>query len=84
MMNFDARNLRFHSPSTPNFPRSLPAHIDEDHYREVDEDGYEDLDGDGEITMMRKKVPRGQGRFKLDPKDSRMLVPVSPTEQATI
>ncbi len=80
MMNFDSRGRWFTQPSTPNFPRTLPANIDDDRDGEADEDGFDDLDGDGEITMMRKKVPLGQGRFKLDPKDSRLLVPVAPGE----
>lgn len=81
MMNIDSRGKWFTEPSTPNYPRTLPVRIDDDRDGELDEDGYDDLDGDGEITMMRKKVPLGQGRMKLDPKDPRLLVPVGPDEQ---
>jgi hypothetical protein len=80
MMNVDSRERWFTQPATPNFPRTLPVPIDDDRDGLFDEDGYDDLDGDGEITMMRKKVPLGQGRYKLDPKDSRLLVPVGPNE----
>jgi hypothetical protein len=80
MMNIDSREQWFTKPATPNYPRTLPVSIDDDRDGELDEDGFDDLDGDGEITMMRKKVPLGQGRFKLDPKDPRLLVPVGPNE----
>lgn len=80
MVNVDSRRRWFTEPATPNFPRTVPVKIDDDRDGRLDEDGYEDLDGDGEITMMRKRVPLGQGRFKLDPKDSRQLVPVQGEE----
>jgi hypothetical protein len=74
-VNVDSRDKWFTEPATPNFPRTIPVKIDDDRDGKLDEDGYEDLDGDGEITMMRKKVPLGQGRMKLDPKDPRVLLP---------
>ncbi|MBM3760098.1 MAG: peptidase M14 [Acidobacteria bacterium] len=80
MMNIDSRERWFTQPATPNFPRTLPVSIDDDRDGFKDEDGFDDLDGDGEITMMRKKVPLGQGRFKLDPKDPRLMVPVQANE----
>jgi len=80
MMNVDSRERWFTQPSTPNFPRTLPVGIDDDRDGLIDEDGFDDLDGDGEITMMRKKVPLGRGTMKLDPKDSRLLVPIRPDE----
>jgi hypothetical protein len=80
MMNVDSRERWFSQASTPNFPRTLPVPIDDDRDGLMDEDGFDDLDGDGEITMMRKKVPLGQGNMKLDPKDSRLLVPVKADE----
>lgn len=80
MMNIDSRALWFTEPSTPNYPRTLPVGIDDDRDGLIDEDGFEDINGDGEITQMRKKVPLGQGRFKLDPKDPRLMIPVGPTE----
>ncbi len=80
MMNVDSRERWFTQPATPSFPRTLPVPVDDDRDGLFDEDGYDDLNGDGEITMMRKKVPLGQGRYKLDPKDPRLLVPVGPGE----
>jgi hypothetical protein len=80
MVNVDSRRKWFTEPATPNFPRTVPVKIDDDRDGRVDEDGYDDLDGDGEITTMRKRVPRGQGRFKLDPRDARLLVPVQGDE----
>jgi len=80
MMNVDSRERWFTQPATPNFPRTLPVAIDDDRDGVADEDGFDDLDGDGEITMMRKKVPMGQGRFKLDPKDPRLMVQVTANE----
>lgn len=80
MVNVDSRRKWFTEPATASFPRTVPVKIDDDRDGRVDEDGYDDLDGDGEITMMRKKVPPGQGRFKLDPRDRRLLVPVQGDE----
>jgi len=80
MVNVDSRRKWFTEPSTPNYPRTVPVKIDDDRDGRLDEDGFDDLDGDGEITMMRKRVPLGQGRFKLDPRDARLLVPVQGDE----
>jgi hypothetical protein len=80
MMNVDSRERWFSQPSTPHFPRTLPVPIDDDRDGLMDEDGFDDLNGDGEITMMRKKVARGRGNYKLDPKDPRLLVPVPQNE----
>lgn len=80
MMNIDSREQWFTKPATMHYPRTLPVAIDDDRDGVADEDGYDDLDGDGEITTMRKKVPLGQGRYKLDPKDPRLLVPVRADE----
>jgi hypothetical protein len=80
MMNIDSRARWFNQPSTPNFPRTLPVPVDDDRDGQFDEDGYDDLNGDGEITMMRKRVPLGQGNYRQNPKDARLLVPVGPGE----
>ncbi len=80
MVNPDSRAKWFDAPATPNYPRTVPVKIDDDRDGRVDEDGYEDLDGDGELTQMRKKVPLGQGRFRLDPNDPRRLVPIEEDE----
>lgn len=81
MVNVDSRRKWFTEPATPNYPRTIPVKIDDDRDGRVDEDGYEDLNGDGEITMMRKRVPPGQGNMKLDPKDPRLLIPLEPGEK---
>ncbi len=80
MVNPDSRAKWFEAPATASYPRTVPVKIDDDRDGRVDEDGYEDLDGDGELTQMRKKVPLGQGRFRLDPKDPRRLVPIEEDE----
>ena len=80
MVNVSSRKKWFTQPATPNYPRTLISKIDDDRDGKFDEDPYDDLDGDGEITTMRKKVPLGQGRFKLDPKDPRLVVPVQGDE----
>ena len=80
MSNPDNRAKWFMEPSTSSYPRTVPVRIDDDRDGRADEDGYEDLNGDGEITIMRKKVPLGQGRFRLDPKDPRLLAAVEGDE----
>ena len=80
MVNVSSRKKWFTQPATPNYPRTLISRIDDDRDGKFDEDPYDDLDGDGEITTMRKKVPLGQGRYKLDPKDPRLLAPVQGDE----
>jgi hypothetical protein len=80
MVNVSSRRKWFTQPATPHYPRTLIAKIDDDRDGKIDEDSYDDLDGDGEITTMRKKVPLGQGRYKLDPKDPRLLIPVQNDE----
>lgn len=80
MVNVSSRRKWFTQPATPSYPRTLIAKIDDDRDGKVDEDPFDDLDGDGEITTMRKKVPLGQGRYRLDPRDARLLVPVQGEE----
>jgi hypothetical protein len=80
VVNPDGRALWFGGPSNADYPRTVMVPRDDDRDGKVDEDGPDDLDGDGFITTMRKKVPMGQGTHKLDPKDSRLLVPVGPGE----
>jgi Zinc carboxypeptidase len=53
---------------------------DEDRDGRLDEDPADDLDGDGQITQMRKHVP-GQGNFRLDPDDPRLLLRVPPNDK---
>lgn len=80
MVNPDGRALWFKGPSDDSYPRTVMVPIDDDRDGLVDEDGPDDLDGDGMLTQMRKKVPLGQGGFRLDPKDPRLLVDVEPGE----
>ncbi len=80
VVNPDGRVRWFDGPSTPDFPRTVMVPVDDDRDGRVDEDGYDDLDGDGVITQMRKRVPRGQGTFRLDPKDPRLIVAAEPGE----
>ncbi|MCP4897488.1 MAG: peptidase M14 [bacterium] len=80
MVNPDSREKWFTEPSTASFPRTVPVHIDDDRDGRIDEDGMEDLDGDGELTQMRKRVPLGEGDYKLHPDDPRRLVEVEDDE----
>jgi len=80
IVNPDGRTLWFKGPSNPDFPRTVMMPVDDDRDGKFDEDGFDDVDGDGYITDMRKKVPMGQGTHRLDPKDSRLLVPIEPGE----
>jgi len=78
-MNPDSREFYIHQSTNPHSPRSGWVPIDDDRDGTVDEDGPEDLDGDGAITRMRKKDP--YGRYKPNPKDPRILVPIQPGEK---
>lgn len=80
VVNPDGRALWFKGPSDADFPRTVMVPVDDDRDGLFDEDGFDDLDGDGHITVMRKKVPLGQGTHKLHAKDPRMLVQVEPDE----
>ncbi len=78
-INPDGRDSYIHKPNTANSPRSGVKPVDNDGDGLVDEDSYDDLDGDGHITQMRRKNPNG--RYKIDPKDPRMMVRVGPDEK---
>jgi Zinc carboxypeptidase len=78
-INPDGRAYWFTGPNTTNSSRSGKSPRDDDRDGLFDEDGYDDLNGDGQITQMRKKDPNG--RFKLNPDDPRLLVPVKPGEK---
>lgn len=80
IVSYDSRAKWFDEPATMNYPRTVQVKIDDDRDGAFDEDQFDDLDGDGIITQMRKKVPMGQGNFRLHPKDSRMLVAVEGDE----
>ena len=80
VLNADGRAHWFKGPSDADSPRTVMYPVDDDRDGKVDEDGPDDLDGDGIITQMRKKVPLGEGDYRLDPRDSRLMVPVKPGE----
>lgn len=80
VVNPDGRTLWFKGPSDSDTPRTVMVPVDDDRDGLVDEDRSDDVDGDGHITTMRKKVPRGQGTHRIDPRDPRLLVPVEPGE----
>lgn len=80
VVNPDGRTLWFKGPSDADFPRTVMVPVDDDRDGLVDEDSFDDVDGDGHITVMRKKVPMGQGTHRQDPKDPRLLVDVEADE----
>lgn len=71
-INPDARENFIHEPNNPHSPRTGMVPRDDDGDGEINEDGYDDLDGDGNIVMMRIKDPNG--RWKVDPDDSRLMM----------
>lgn len=77
-VNVDGRAHFFKDPNDPSSGRSIRIAVDDDNDGLVDEDYPDDLDGDGNITMMRKKDPFG--RYKADPVDPRLLIPVKQGE----
>jgi hypothetical protein len=78
-INPDGRDSYMHQPNSASSPRSGMLPIDNDGDGLIDEDKYDDLDGDGNITQMRRKNPNG--RFKIDPKDPRIMIRVGPDEK---
>ena len=78
-INPDARDNFIHEPNTPHSPRSGMKPRDDDGDGLYDEDGFDDLDGDGNIVMMRRINPLG--RWKKDPKDSRLMIQAEPDEK---
>jgi len=53
--------------------------VDSDGDGLLDEDGDDDLNGNGIIEQIRKYVP-GEGTFRLNPSDPRIMEPVAPWE----
>jgi len=78
-INPDGRDSYFHAPNTAHSPRSGVLPVDNDRDGLTDEDGYDDLDGDNEILIMRRKNPNG--RYRVDPSDSRRMIQVGPDEK---
>lgn len=78
-INPDGRDSYFHAPNTSSTPRSGLIPVDNDRDGLVDEDGFDDLDGDNEILIMRRKNPNG--RYRVDPLDSRRMISVGPDDK---
>jgi hypothetical protein len=71
-VNPDGRASWFADAHNAHSSRTGVQPVDDDKDGLFDEDSPDDLDGDGNIVMMRKYVP-GQGEFRLDPDDPRVM-----------
>ncbi len=78
--NPDGRAHWFEEANTAHSSRTGYQPHDDDRDGRFDEDPADDLDGDGQITQMRKYVP-GQGNFRLDPDDPRLMIFVPPNDK---
>lgn len=67
-VNPDSRAAWFRDANGSSSQRGPQRPFDDDLDGQFDEDPAEDLNGDGEISMMRVKVPLGQGSYRLDEK----------------
>jgi len=72
MVNPDGRAHWFAEAHNAHSSRTGVQPTDDDRDGLYDEDPPDDLDGDGNIVMMRKYVP-GEGDFRLDPDDPRVM-----------
>lgn len=79
VVNVDGRYHFFQDPNTPSSSRSLRIPKDDDRDGLINEDFPDDLDGDGSICSMRIRDPFG--RYKTDPEDPRLMIPVKPGEK---
>jgi hypothetical protein len=79
VVNVDGRFHFFQDANTPSSNRSFRIPKDDDNDGLVDEDGPDDLDGDGNICTMRKADPFG--RYRTDPEEPRLMIPVKPGEK---
>jgi len=80
MVNPDGRASWFNDAHSGSSSRSGVQPLDSDRDGLFDEDGPDDLDGDGNIVMMRKYVP-GEGTYRLNPDDPRIMDYVPATDQ---
>jgi hypothetical protein len=78
-VNVDGRAHFVEGGNTPSTNRGLRRPKDDDRDGLYDEDFPDDLDGDGNITQMRKKDPNG--KYKTDPEEPRLMIPVEEGEQ---
>lgn len=76
MVNPDGRAYWFEKPNTMHSSRGGQRPIDNDGDGLFDEDPPNDLDGDGHILRMRRENP--VGRWREDPDDPRIMIPVDP------
>ena len=78
--NPDGRAHWFEDAHNAHSSRTGVMPIDDDRDGLFDEDSPDDLDGDGNIVMMRKRVP-GEGDFRLNPDDPRVMDRVPPNDK---
>jgi len=79
VVNVDGRHHFFEDANTPSSNRGIRIPRDDDNDGLIDEDGPDDLDADGNISTMRKSDPFG--RYKTDPEETRLMIPVEPGEK---
>jgi hypothetical protein len=76
-VNPDGRDYFMHGPGGNARSGHMP--VDDDNDYQFDEDGPEDLNGNGIIEQIRKYVP-GQGNYRKNAVDPRIMEPVGPGE----
>ncbi len=79
-VNPDSREAWFRDANDANSSRTGRQPHDDDGDGLFDEDPPDDLDGDGNIVQMRKYMP-GEGIYRLDPDDPRLMIPVPPNDK---
>ncbi|NOT30924.1 MAG: peptidase M14 [Planctomycetes bacterium] len=79
-VNPDGRAHWFQGAHNAHSSRTGVQPLDDDHDGLFDEDAPDDLDGDGNIVMMRKYLP-GEGDFRLNPDDPRVMERVPPNDK---
>ncbi len=79
VVNVDGRCHFFTDGNTPSTNRSIRIPKDDDKDGLFDEDAPDDLDGDGNICQMR--IKDSNGKYKADPEDPRIMLPVKPGEK---
>ncbi len=74
-VNPDGRDYFMHGPGGNARSGHMP--VDDDNDYQFDEDGPEDLNGNGIVEQIRKYVP-GQGNYRKNAVDPRIMEPVGP------
>jgi hypothetical protein len=80
LVNPDGRASWFADAHSAHSSRTGVRPFDDDGDGRADEDPPNDLDGDGHITQMRKYLP-GQGEWRQDPDDPRLMERVPPNDK---